>query len=380
MDFETQVIHGGTQEDPLTGAVVPPIYQTSTYHQQELGGQAPYEYTRGENPTRFALESVLASLENGQYGFAFSSGMAAISAVMGLLQAGDHLVLANDVYGGTFRLIDQILAPLDITYTAVDTADPHAIQAALQANTKLVYLETPSNPLMHVTDIKAASEVAHVAGKLVVVDNTFASPYNQRPLELGADIVLASGTKYIGGHSDVIAGYVVTRQKELATKIKLIQLSVGAVLSPQESFLLQRSIKTLALRLERHNANALALAKFLVEQPQVARVYYPGLPGTADYEVARKQMRGFGGMMSMELQPGLDTKYFVEHLKLFTLAESLGGVESLIEVPAIMTHASIPRDIRLANGIKDELVRLSIGIENVADLKADLQQGLTSLA
>lgn len=379
MDIETQVIHGGNQEDPLTGAVVPPIYQTSTYHQYELGGEAAYEYTRGENPTRFALESVLANLENGQYGYAFSSGMAAISAVMGLLKAGDHLIIASDVYGGTFRLVHQILAPLGITYTAVDTADTSAIQDAMQENTKLVYLETPSNPLMHVTDIRAASDVVHAAGKLVVVDNTFASPYNQRPLELGADIVLASGTKYIGGHSDVIAGYVVTRSKELADQIKLIQLSVGAVLSPQESFLLQRSIKTLALRLERHNANALEIAKFLAEQDQVAHVYYPGLPGSADYEVARKQMRGFGGMMSIDLQPGLDTKYFVEHLKLFTLAESLGGVESLIEVPAVMTHASIPREIRLANGIKDELVRLSVGIENIEDLKEDLRQGLSAL-
>ncbi|SOB43549.1 cystathionine gamma-lyase and homocysteine gamma-lyase for reverse transsulfuration pathway [Weissella viridescens] len=379
MNFETKVIHGGIQEDPATGAVVPPIYQTSTYHQQELGGNAEYEYTRGENPTRFAVESVMAALENGKYGFAFSSGMAAIHAVMSVLHAGDHLVMGNDVYGGTFRLVNSVLADLGVTYTAVDTADSAAIEAAMQDNTKMVYLETPSNPLLHVTDIEQAASVAHAHDAIAVVDNTFASPYNQTPLDLGADVVLASGTKYLGGHSDTVSGFVVTSDETLADQIKMIQLSVGAVLSPQESFLVQRSLKTLALRVERHNENALALATWLNDHEKIQKVYHPGLPGTPDYEIAKRQMRGFGGMMSIELQERLDTKQFVENLNVFQLAESLGGVESLIEVPAVMTHASIPREIRLENGIKDELVRVSVGVENLADLKDDLAQGLDAL-
>lgn len=379
MDFETKVIHGGIQNDPASGAVVPAIYQTSTYRQQELGGDAPYEYTRGENPTRFAVESVIAALENGKHGFAFSSGMAAVHAVMTLLHSGDHLIMGNDVYGGTFRLVNSILNELGITYTAVDTADTDAIEAAMQENTKMVYLETPSNPLLHVTDIAAATKVAHAHNALAVVDNTFASPYNQTPLDLGADIVMASGTKYLGGHSDTISGFVVTSDDAVADQIKLIQLSIGAVLSPQESFLIQRSLKTLALRVERHNENAMALAEWLNNHEKVQKVYYPGLPGTPDYEIAKKQMRGFGGMMSIELQDGLDTKKFVENLHVFQLAESLGGVESLIEVPAVMTHASIPREVRLENGIKDELVRISVGIENIEDLKQDLAQGLDAL-
>lgn len=379
MNFETKVIHGGIQEDPATGAVVLPIYQTSTYHQQKLGGNAEYEYTRGENPTRFAVESVMAALENGKYGFAFSSGMAAIHAVMSVLHAGDHLVMGNDVYGGTFRLVNSVLADLGVTYTAVDTADSAAIEAAMQDNTKMVYLETPSNPLLHVTDIEQAANVAHAHDAIAVVDNTFASPYNQTPIDLGADVVLASGTKYLGGHSDTVSGFVVTSDETLADQIKMIQLSVGAVLSPQESFLVQRSLKTLALRVERHNENALALATWLNDHEKIQKVYYPGLPGTPDYEIAKRQMRGFGGMMSIELQEGLDTKQFVENLNVFQLAESLGGVESLIEVPAVMTHASIPREIRLEHGIEDALVRVSVGVENLADLKDDLAQGLDAL-
>ncbi|MFL4498614.1 trans-sulfuration enzyme family protein [Weissella sp. MSCH1] len=379
MKFETKVIHGGTQEDPYTGAITMPIYQTSTYHQQTLGGQAKYEYTRGENPTRFALESVMAAIENGTDGFAFSSGMAAIHATMSLLKAGDHIVMANDVYGGTFRLVNRILTDLGITFTAVDTADSVALQEAIKPTTKMVYLESPSNPLMHVTDIAEAARIAHDSGAIAVVDNTFASPYNQTPLDLGADIVIHSGTKYLGGHADVLSGFVIVKDAELAERIKFIQMSIGAVLSPQDSYLVQRSIKTLALRVQRHNENAMALAEFLNNHPKVAKVYFPGLPGTPDYEIARRQMRGFGGMMSIELQPGLDVKQFVENLDVFLLAESLGGVESLIEVPAIMTHASIPRDIRLANGIKDELVRISVGIEDIDDLIADMTKGLDAL-
>ena len=379
MKFETKVIHGGTQGDPVTGAVTTPIYQTSTYHQKELSGGAKYEYTRGENPTRFALESVMADIENGTDGFAFSSGMAAIHATMSLLKAGDHIVMANDVYGGTFRLVNRIMAELGIKFTAVDTADSDALKAAMTPETKMVYLESPSNPLMHVTDIAEASKIAHEGGAIAVVDNTFASPYNQNPLDLGADVVVHSGTKYLGGHADLLSGFVVVKDAELAERIKFIQMSIGAVLSPQDSYMVQRSIKTLALRVQRHNENAMALAEFLNNHPKVAKVYFPGLPGTPDYEIAKKQMRGFGGMMSIELQPGLDVKKFVENLDVFLLAESLGGVESLIEVPAVMTHASIPREIRIANGIKDELVRISVGIEDIDDLIADMSKGLDAL-
>ncbi|CAM2800939.1 PLP-dependent aspartate aminotransferase family protein [Weissella confusa] len=379
MKFETKVIHGGTQGDPVTGAVTTPIYQTSTYHQKELGGGAKYEYTRGENPTRFALESVMADIENGTDGFAFSSGMAAIHATMSLLKAGDHIVMANDVYGGTFRLVNRIMAELGIKFTAVDTADSDALKAAMTPETKMVYLESPSNPLMHVTDIAEASKIAHEGGAIAVVDNTFASPYNQNPLDLGADVVVHSGTKYLGGHADLLSGFVVVKDAKLAERIKFIQMSIGAVLSPQDSYMVQRSIKTLALRVQRHNENAMALAEFLNNHPKVAKVYFPGLPGTPDHEIAKKQMRGFGGMMSIELQPGLDVKKFVENLDVFLLAESLGGVESLIEVPAVMTHASIPREIRIANGIKDELVRISVGIEDIDDLIADMSKGLDAL-
>lgn len=379
MKFETKVIHGGTQGDPVTGAVTTPIYQTSTYHQKELGGGAKYEYTRGENPTRFALESVMADIENGTDGFAFSSGMAAIHATMSLLKAGDHIVMANDVYGGTFRLVNRIMAELGIKFTAVDTADSDALKAAMTPETKMVYLESPSNPLMHVTDIAEASKIAHEGGAIAVVDNTFASPYNQNPLDLGADVVVHSGTKYLGGHADLLSGFVVVKDAKLAERIKFIQMSIGAVLSPQDSYMVQRSIKTLALRVQRHNENAMALAEFLNNHPKVAKVYFPGLPGTPDHEIAKKQMRGFGGMMSIELQPGLDVKKFVENLDVFLLAESLGGVESLIEVPAVMTHASIPREIRIANGIKDELVRISVGIEDIDDLIADMSKVLDAL-
>ena len=379
MKFETKVIHGGTQGDPVTGAVTTPIYQTSTYHQKELGGGAKYEYTRGKNPTRFALESVMADIENGTDGFAFSSGMAAIHATMSLLKAGDHIVMANDVYGGTFRLVNRIMAQLGIKFTAVYTADSDALKAAMTPETKMVYLESPSNPLMHVTDIAEASKIAHEGDAIAVVDNTFASPYNQNPLDLGADVVVHSGTKYLGGHADLLSGFVVVKDAKLAERIKFIQMSIGAVLSPQDSYMVQRSIKTLALRVQRHNENAMALAEFLNNHPKVAKVYFPGLPGTPDHEIAKKQMRGFGGMMSIELQPGLDVKKFVENLDVFLLAESLGGVESLIEVPAVMTHASIPREIRIANGIKDELVRISVGIEDIDDLIADMSKGLDAL-
>ncbi|MCM0582654.1 PLP-dependent transferase [Weissella diestrammenae] len=379
MDFETRVMHSGIQEDATTGAINVPIYQTSTYHQQTLGGDAQYEYTRGENPSRFAVESVIAALEQGQAGFAFSSGMAAIHATMGLLQSGDHIVMANDVYGGTFRLVEKILKPLGITATMVDMADINIVSQAIEPATKMLYLESPSNPLLHVFDIKALSQLAHQHQLMMVVDNTFASPYNQTPITIGADIVIHSGTKYLGGHGDLLAGFVVVNSQKLADRIKFIQMSTGAVLSPQDSYLMQRSIKTLAVRMAKHNQNALELVAYLEQEVKVGRIYFPGLIDTADYEIAKTQMHGFGGMISIELQSGLDTKRFVEQLKIFKLAESLGGVESLIEVPAVMTHASIPRAIRIENGITDELIRISVGIESSQDLIRDMQQAFAGI-
>ena len=376
MHFATQVIHGGQQIDPLTGAVNTPIYQTTTYKQAELGGDTPWEYTRGENPTRAALERLIAELEHGTAGFAFASGMAAIYNALSLLSAGDHILLGDDVYGGTFRLVNSILGRLGITFSQVDMADLTAVAAAITPATRFILLETPTNPLLKIADIAALADLAHQHDVLLAVDNTFASPYNQTPLDLGADIVIHSGTKYLGGHSDVLSGFVVVKNADLAAQQKHLQMSIGAVQQPHDSYLLLRSIKTLALRMKAHYANAQTLADFLAAHPKVAKVYYPGLVSDAGHAVAAKQMRGFGGMVSIELVAGSDVKKFVESLEIFTLAESLGGVESLIEVPAVMTHASIPADIRRANGIADELIRISVGVEESEDLLADMTQAL----
>lgn len=376
MDLSTKLIHGGISEDPLTGAVSVPIYQTSTYRQKKLGQPGDFEYSRSGNPTRNALEELIADLEGGVKGFAFGSGLAAIHAVLSLFQPGDHLILGDDVYGGTFRLLEKVFKPLGLSYTMVDSQDLTQLEAALTAHTKALYIETPSNPLLKIIDLEKSAAWAKKNKLLTIVDNTFATPYLQQPLALGADIVLHSGTKYLGGHSDLVAGLVTTNKTDLAEKIGFNQNSIGGVLGPQDSWLLQRGIKTLAVRMEAHQKNAEMIAEFLINHPAVANVYYPGLAAHPGHEIAVKQMRGFGGMIAFELVDEGRVAEFVEALKIITLAESLGGVESLIEVPAVMTHASIPKEKREAAGIKDGLIRLSVGIEAVEDLKNDLDQAL----
>ncbi|ETY74946.1 trans-sulfuration enzyme family protein [Lactiplantibacillus fabifermentans] len=378
MKFETALIHGGVSEDQTTGATSVPIYMASTFRQHEIG-QNKYEYSRTGNPTRGAVEALIAQLEHGTAGFAFASGSAAINTVFSLFSAGDHIIVGNDVYGGTFRLIDSVLKRFGMTFTVVDTRDLNAVNDAIQPTTKAIYLETPTNPLLHITDIQAIADLAQAHHLTSIIDNTFASPYVQRPLELGIDIVLHSASKYLGGHSDVIAGLVVTKDADLADRIGYLQNAIGSILAPQESWLLQRGIKTLALRMRAHLSNAETIFNYLKQHPAVAKVYYPGDPDNPDYAVAKKQMHGFGAMISFELQPGLDPKAFVEHLQVITLAESLGALESLIEIPALMTHGAIPRDIRLQNGIKDELIRLSVGVEASEDLIADLDRGFASV-
>ncbi|MGM9887239.1 MAG: cystathionine gamma-synthase [Lactococcus sp.] len=372
-NLKTKVIHGGISTDGTTGAVSVPIYQTSTYGQNGLGQPKAYEYSRSGNPTRDALEHLIADLEGGVRGFAFGSGLAGIHTVLSMFKSGDHLILADDVYGGTFRLVDKVLTKVGITYDLVDLSDLSALTAAFKAETVAVYFETPSNPLLKILDIKAISDIAKAHKAITLVDNTFATPYFQRPLELGADVVLHSGTKYLGGHSDVVSGLVTTNSEDLAEQIAFLQNSIGGVLGPNDSWLVQRGIKTLALRMEAHAKNAQAIAEYLEQSNQVAKVFYPGLESHAGYQIAKSQMDGFGGMISFELSDDSKVKTFVESLKYFTLAESLGGVESLIEVPSVMTHASIPKSLREKAGIKDGLIRLSVGVEDISDLLADLQ-------
>lgn len=376
MKFDSKLIHGGTSYDKYTGAVNVPIYQTSTYKQTELGGEPQWEYSRTGNPTRNALEELIAQLEGGISGAAFASGSAAIHAVFSLFSKGDHIVVGNDVYGGTFRLINTVLTRMGLEFTAVDTRDLQAVKQALRPNTKALYLETPTNPLMHISDIKALATLAHTNDLLVIVDNTFATPYLQRPLELGADIVLHSASKYLGGHSDLVAGLTVVKDEKLGQQLHYLQNAIGAILGPQDSWLLQRGIKTLAVRMRAHNENARQIFEFLEKHEKVAKIYYPGDKKAPTYALAKEQMDDFGGMLSFELKEGSDLKAFIESLQLITLAESLGSVESLIEVPSIMTHGAIPHEIRLKDGIKDELIRLSVGIEDVNDLIADLKQAL----
>lgn len=374
--LKTKVIHGGISTDRTTGAVSVPIYQTSTYKQNGLGQPKEYEYSRSGNPTRHALEELIADLEGGVQGFAFSSGLAGIHAVLSLFSAGDHIILADDVYGGTFRLMDKVLTKTGIIYDLVDLSNLDDLKAAFKAETKAVYFETPSNPLLKVLDIKEISRIAKAHNALTLVDNTFATPYLQQPIALGADIVLHSATKYLGGHSDVVAGLVTTNSNELASEIGFLQNSIGAVLGPQDSWLVQRGIKTLALRMEAHSTNAQKIAEFLEASQAVSKVYYPGLVNHEGHEIAKKQMTAFGGMISFELTDESAVKNFVENLRYFTLAESLGGVESLIEVPSVMTHASIPKELREEIGIKDGLIRLSVGVEALEDLLTDLKEAL----
>ncbi len=377
--MQTKLIHGGISEDGVTGAVSVPIYQTSTYRQEGVGRPKGYEYSRSGNPTRFALEELIADLEGGVKGFAFASGLAGIHAVFSLLQQGDHVLLGDDVYGGTFRLFDKVLTKGGLTYSIIDTSDTSQIERAIQPNTKALYLETPSNPLLKITDLKQCANIAKSHELITIVDNTFATPYYQNPLSLGADIVVHSGTKYLGGHSDVVAGLVSTNNQDLATEIAFFQNAIGGVLGPWDSWLLQRGMKTLALRMEAHQKNALSVAKFLQAHPKVEKVYYPGLPTHPNHTLAKTQMSGFGGMLSFTLKDDSKAVPFVESLKLFILGESLGGVESLVGVPALMTHASIPKQQREAVGIKDGLVRLSVGIEDSQDLLEDLEQALAKL-
>jgi cystathionine gamma-lyase/cystathionine beta-lyase/cystathionine gamma-lyase/homocysteine desulfhydrase len=374
MGFRTDAIHAGNDPDPTTGAVSVPIYQTSTYVQESIGKHKGYEYGRTQNPTRFALETNMAVLERGVAAYAFASGMAAENAVTQLLlKAGDHAVCSENVYGGTFRLFDKIVKNYGVDFSYVSTSQPEAVAAAMRPNTRMVFIETPTNPLMSITDIRAVCDIAHRTDCRVVVDNTFMSPYFQQPLELGADIVVHSTTKFLNGHSDSIGGVVVLKHREDADRLSFIQNAAGAILSPFDSWLVLRGIKTLPVRMEAHNANGIAVAKYLTGRKQLKKLYYPGLPGHPGYEIARRQMSGFGGMIACDLG-SLDTaRRFLERVKLFFLGESLGGVESLISHPATMTHASVPPEERARLGITDGLVRLSVGIEDAEDLIADLE-------
>jgi cystathionine gamma-lyase len=375
--FSTLAIHAGQDADPATGATVVPIYATSTYTQAAPGKHKGYEYSRSGNPTRTALETCLAALEGGERGLAFASGLAATTAVIqGLLKPGDEVAAAADLYGGTYRLLERVFKPWGLTARYTDDASPAGFRAIVTPKTKLVWIETPTNPLLQIVDIKAIAEIAHAAGALLAVDNTFASPYLQQPLKLGADLVVHSTTKYLGGHSDVIGGAIIGG-RELLQPIAFYQNAAGGVPGPFDAFLTLRGIKTLAVRMERHCANARELAGWLASHPAVRRAYYPGLPSHPGHDVARKQMRDFGGMMSISLKGGSEAALrLLTRTKLFSLAESLGGVESLIGHPATMTHASIPAAIRQARGIDDGLVRLSVGIEDADDLKKDLEAAL----
>ncbi|TAJ71227.1 MAG: cystathionine gamma-synthase [Phenylobacterium sp.] len=379
LDFATRAIHGGQEHDPTTGAVMPPIYATSTYAQSSPGVHTGFEYSRSQNPTRFALERGLADLESGTKGYAFASGLAAIATLLEAFDAGDHIIASEDLYGGSFRLFDKVRtrsAGLRVTY--VDLADVAAIEAAIEPRTRMVWVETPTNPLLRLADLEAIAALCKARGLIAAADNTFASPYIQRPLEFGFDAVMHSTTKYIGGHSDVVGGaLVVGENAEFRDKITFLQNAIGSVASPFDSFLTLRGMKTLALRMQRHCENGQAIAEWLEARKDVAKVVYPGLKSHPQHELARRQMSGFGGMITAVLDRDLDgTKRMLERTELFTLAESLGGVESLIEHPAIMTHASIPAETRERIGIVDGLIRLSVGVENVDDLIADLERAL----
>jgi cystathionine beta-lyase/cystathionine gamma-synthase len=378
MKTATKFIHAGAEPDPSTGAIMTPIYQTSTYVQEAPGKNKGFEYARSQNPTRQALETALAVIENGQYGLAFSSGVAATDAVIKLLSPGDEVIAANDMYGGTYRLFTKVFEKFGIRFTYVDTTDPNNVSKAISGQTKLIWLETPTNPLMNITDIAAITAIAKAKKLLVCVDNTFASPYLQNPLDLGADIVMHSSTKYLGGHSDTIQGALVMNDKELRDQLYFIQKSCGAVPGPMDCFLVLRGIKTLHIRMRQHCENGTVIANWLRTHPKVGKVYWPGFTDNRNYEVASRQMRGFGGMISFELKDNsVDAAMKVlSSTKVFSLAESLGGVESLINHPATMTHASIPREERMKNGLSDSLIRLSVGIEDAEDLIADLAQAI----
>ncbi len=373
----TLAIHGGQSNEPVTGAVMPPIFQTSTYAQKAPGEHTGFEYSRTQNPTRFALERALAAMEGGAYGLAFASGCAATLTVLQLLSQGDHVISGDDIYGGTHRLFTQVLARRGTSFDFVDLTQPGALAISLRPNTKMVWLETPTNPLLKVCDIAAIVQTCRARGVLVAVDNTFCTPMLQRPLDLGADIVVHSTTKYIGGHSDVVGGAVVVGDLSIYERLAFLQNACGAIPGPHDCYLTLRGLKTLPLRMQRHCENAMDLARWLSEQEGIEKVIYPGLPSHAQHHVAAAQMQGFGGMVSFVLKGSLDTaRRFLGATHLFTLAESLGGVESLIEHPAIMTHASVPKAHRDALGISDTLIRMSVGVEHVDDLRRDLSHAL----
>lgn len=377
MRFATRTIHAGIEPDPSTGAIMTPVYLTSTYVQEAPGQHKGYEYSRSDHPTRAVLERNLAALEGVEYGLAFASGLAAENTVLNLLQAGDHVLATQDLYGGTYRLFQRVWAKFGLEFSFVSGEDPDEVRRALKPNTKLLWIETPSNPLLNIVDIRALSTVAHERGVLVVVDNTFATPYLQRPIELGADIVVHSTTKYLGGHSDVVGGALCIKERAIYEQLKFYQNAVGAVPGPLDCFLVLRGIKTLALRMRQHCENAQRVAEYLAQHPEVERVLYPGLPSHSGHALARRQMDGFGGMVSVVLKGGLQRALrFMRATHLFRLAESLGGVESLMCHPATMTHASIPPEERARIGISDALIRLSVGIEDAEDLIADLEQAL----
>jgi len=378
MEFETIAIHEGQKPDPQTGSVIVPIYLTSTYEQTAIGQHQGYEYSRTGNPTRQALETALAALEKGKFGLAFASGLAATTTVLSLLKTGDHIIAGDDLYGGTYRLLESVVKNWGIATTYVDIDHPEEFSQAIQPNTRLIWIETPTNPLLKIIDIAKIAELVQGRNIILVVDNTFASPYFQTPLDHGADIVVHSTTKYLGGHSDIIGGAAIANDQKLYEQLKFYQNAIGAVPSPFDSWLVLRGLKTLAVRMREHEKNALFLAKFLEKHPQVERIYYPGLPSHQEYQLAKSQMSGFGGMISLELAGGFaEVERFAARLKLFLLAESLGGVESLLCYPAKMTHGYLPEIERLKRGIKDNLVRLSVGIEHHLDLLADLKQALS---
>ena len=377
--FSTVCLHAGQEPDPSTGAIITPIYQTSTYVQDELGRHKGFEYARTQNPTRMALERNLAAIEGGKAGFAFASGMAAIGAIATLLKSGDHVVVSDNTYGGTFRLFDKVLTRYQLSFSYVDTANLDEVERAITPATRMVFVETPTNPIMRLTDLRAAADLAHRHDLRLVVDNTFASPYIQRPIEFGADLVTHSTTKYLNGHSDSVGGIVIATRDDDIEWLKFVQNAEGAILGPFDSWLVLRGTKTLALRMQQHSANGLALARFLSTHPKVKHVHYPGLPTHPQHDLAARQMRGFGGMLAFELGSLEAARRLLNSVKLHALAESLGGVETLISHPATMTHASVPAETRARIGITDGLVRISAGIEDIDDLKEDLSQALDAV-
>lgn len=376
LNINSILIHGGIDGDEVTGAVNVPIYQTSTFKQDGIGEDRGWEYSRTGNPTRSALEKLIADLEQGKYGLAFASGLAAITTVLSIFETGDKLIVSDNIYGGTFRVLDKVFKRFGITYESVNTSNEELVASKLTDDVKAVYIETPANPLLTITDIAKVSEIAHAKGKLVIVDNTFLTPYLQRPLTLGADIVLHSGTKYLGGHSDVVSGFAVVNDDKLAEQLYFLQNAMGGVLGPQDSFLMIRGIKTLGVRMDRHVSNAVKVAEWLNNKEEISKVYYPGLKTAEGYEVNKRQADGPGAMISFELKEGYDARLFFKSLKLVTLAESLGGVESLVCHPATMTHAAIPKEIRDKVGITEGLIRLSVGIEDADDIIADIEAAI----